>query len=87
MRDFLENRTDIAAVAKPKAQAPAAFKPPTLPQTSLASGLANAAATVAATTTDTDFPKIELKHDAEGRIREIIVTCRCGERSTLQCTY
>ena len=34
-----------------------------------------------------EFPKLELKHDAEGKIKEIVVICHCGERIVLQCTY
>lgn len=32
-------------------------------------------------------PNIELLHDAEGRISHIIVTCRCGDQTTLECNY
>lgn len=32
-------------------------------------------------------PQVELVHDAEGRISHILVTCRCGEKTTLQCNY
>ncbi len=32
-------------------------------------------------------PQVELVHDAEGRISHILVTCRCGEKTTLQCSY
>jgi len=31
-------------------------------------------------------PQIELV-EAEGRVQQIIVTCQCGERTVLDCTY
>ena len=30
---------------------------------------------------------IEMVPDAEGRVGHIVVTCRCGEKITLQCNY
>ncbi|MEI6035825.1 MAG: hypothetical protein WCS65_16285 [Verrucomicrobiae bacterium] len=36
---------------------------------------------------DEEFPKLEVKQDAQGRIKEIVVICHCGERIVLQCTY
>ncbi len=32
-------------------------------------------------------PQVELVADAEGRIGHIVVTCRCGEQTILQCSY
>lgn len=32
-------------------------------------------------------PQVEIVPDAEGRIGHIVVTCRCGEKITLQCNY
>lgn len=32
-------------------------------------------------------PQVELVPDAEGRIGHIVVTCRCGEQTILQCSY
>jgi hypothetical protein len=32
-------------------------------------------------------PKVEILPDAEGRVGHIVVTCRCGEKITLQCNY
>lgn len=32
-------------------------------------------------------PAVELVPDSAGRIGHIIVTCRCGEKITLQCNY
>ena len=32
-------------------------------------------------------PQIEMVPDAEGRVGHIVVTCRCGEKITLQCNY
>jgi hypothetical protein len=31
-------------------------------------------------------PQIELI-ETEGRVQQIVVTCRCGERTVLDCTY
>lgn len=32
-------------------------------------------------------PQVEIVPDAEGRVGHIVVTCRCGEKITLQCNY
>ena len=32
-------------------------------------------------------PEVEIIPDAEGRAGHIVVTCRCGEKITLQCNY
>jgi len=32
-------------------------------------------------------PQVELVPDADGRVGHIVVTCRCGEKITLQCNY
>ena len=32
-------------------------------------------------------PQVEIIPDAEGRAGHIVVTCRCGEKITLQCNY
>jgi len=76
MRDFLENRTVIASTSK--------VHPETLP--ALDSPLLHPSLRVAHTR-DQEFPKLELKHDTEGRIKEIVVICHCGERIVLQCNY
>jgi hypothetical protein len=73
MRDFLENRNVIGTGAS-KAQ-PESAGP--LLHHILRTGH----------TQDQEFPKLELKNDAEGKLREIVVTCHCGERIVLQCTY
>lgn len=31
--------------------------------------------------------QVEIVPDAEGRVGHIVVTCRCGEKITLQCNY
>ncbi len=31
--------------------------------------------------------QVEIIPDAEGRVGHIVVTCRCGEKITLQCNY
>lgn len=33
-----------------------------------------------------EAPQIELVH-GDGRIQQIIISCRCGERTVLDCTY
>lgn len=72
MRDFLENRTAIATSAQIPAQ-------PESPLLHHSLRLASAK--------HQEFPKLELNQDAEGKIKEIVVTCHCGERIVLQCTY
>lgn len=32
-------------------------------------------------------PQVDIVPDAEGRVGHIVVTCRCGEKITLQCNY
>jgi len=73
MRDFLENRPVVTS-ANVHLE-----KPPASPL--LHPGL------LCPSTRDQEFPKVEVKLDAEGKATEIVVTCRCGERIVLQCTY
>ena len=73
MRNFLENRPVIAA-KQDKMEVP------------IESPLLQACHQVVPTQSQ-EFPKLELKHDAEGKIKEIVVICHCGERIVLQCTY
>ena len=35
----------------------------------------------------TGEPQVEIVPDADGRVGHIVVTCRCGEKITLQCNY
>ena len=73
MRSFLENRTVIASKQdQPEKPADSPLLHPSLR---------------AAPSQNQEFPKVELKHDAEGKIKEIVVICHCGERIVLQCTY
>ncbi len=73
MRDFLENRPVVTSANLPQE------KPEASPL--LHPGLPCSSAR------DPEFPKVEVKLDAEGKTTEIVVTCRCGERIVLQCTY
>lgn len=34
-----------------------------------------------------EAPEVDLNYDAEGRVKEIRITCRCGEIITLRCVY
>jgi hypothetical protein len=74
MRDFLENRPVVAT----SAQAPM-IKPVDSP-------LLHPSLRIDSPQSQ-EFPKLELKKDAEGKIKEIVVHCHCGERVVLQCTY
>jgi len=74
MRDFLENRPAVAASAKIGKERPAD------------SPLLHHSLQIAPPQHQ-EFPKLELKHDADGKIKEIVVLCHCGERIVLQCTY
>lgn len=82
MRNFLENRTEITAAAKAKSVEKPSQEAKVLPHIPHAFSSIHPAAATAE-----DFPKVELKHDTQGRIREILITCRCGEQITLQCAY
>ena len=73
MRDFLENRAVVAA------KHDHVEKP-------IDSPLLHPSLRVAPEQSQ-EFPKLELKHDAAGKIKEIVVICHCGERIVLQCTY
>ena len=72
MRDFLENRTTIATSAR----IPVPVDSPLLHHSLRLSSAKHQ-----------ELPKLELNQDAEGRIKEIVITCHCGERTVLQCTY
>ena len=73
MRNFLENRPVIGSQHSQ-------------PEKPIDSPLVHASLQVAPAKNQ-EFPKLELKHDAEGKIKEIVVICHCGERIVLQCTY
>jgi hypothetical protein len=91
MKDFLTGRT---AIATTKADSnslgiPSSFPPisghpdtnaPAPTEDSTPESPAEAEACESA-------PNVELLHDAEGRISHIIVTCRCGDQTTLECNY
>ncbi len=82
MRNFLENRTEVTAAPKAKVGEKPSAEAKVLPH------IPHAFPSIApAPATDDDFPKLELKHDPQGRVREILITCRCGERITLLCNY
>jgi hypothetical protein len=73
MRDFLENRPVVAS-AKTGMEKP------------VESPLLHPGLRINSSQSQ-EFPKLDLKHDAGGRIQEIVVLCQCGERIVLQCTY
>lgn len=85
MRDFLSNRPKLdgdlpaSTPAPPPPAGLGALAGHALPS---AAGLANGTNGCAS-----DAPQVDLAYDAEGRVQEIRVTCRCGERITLRCTY
>ena len=74
MRDFLENRPVVATSAQAPIKKP--VDSPLLHHSLRIDSPQNQ-----------EFPKLELKKDAEGKIKEIVVHCHCGERVVLQCTY
>jgi hypothetical protein len=74
MRDFLENRPVVATSAKTGLEKP------------VESPLLHPSLRIDFPRCE-EFPKLDLKHDAEGKIQEIVVLCQCGERIVLQCTY
>ena len=73
MRNFLENRP-VIATKQDQPEKPIEA-PPLYPSLQVTPSQ------------NQEFPKLELKHDAEGKIKEIVVICHCGERIVLQCTY
>jgi len=91
MKDFLTGRT---AIATTKADSNPLVIPSSFPPIS---GHPETPAPASTEDSTTDSPseaetcqstsKVELLHDAEGRISHIIVTCRCGDQTTLECNY
>lgn len=82
MRDFLSNRPKIDDLPAGKA---------TLKPAGLAALASSALPAAAAGHSDhggaCETPKVDLSYDAEGRVQEIRITCRCGERIALRCVY
>jgi hypothetical protein len=85
MKDFLHDRPSLAPLkgfTLPVAPSPGALRAlhdatpaPTHPEANAPSGKCEGAE-----------PTVEIR-EANGRIEQIIVTCACGERITLQCAY
>jgi hypothetical protein len=74
MRDFLENRPVVATSAQSGKKKPEGSS--SLPRSNKIDAPPSH-----------EFPKLDLKHDAHGRIQEIVILCQCGERTVLQCHY
>lgn len=99
MKDFLEGRTPAANPASRKNPPPLPSSLPSLsslhdvsiaqdfPQENCDPADATAAAAPPSEPPPLPEPQLELVHDAQGRIGHIVVTCRCGEKTILQCNY
>ena len=94
MKDFLQGRPSVAST---RSSAPNITLPSNLPP--ISTGSANDVAlsedlsmtdqplAEASAETCQGEPQVEIIPDAEGRAGHIVVTCRCGEKITLQCNY
>jgi hypothetical protein len=58
--------------------------PPTVEQSSFEEPVANPIETPPCSNQE---PLVEAVPDAQGRIGHIVVTCRCGEQTIVQCNY
>lgn len=91
MRNFLDNRPKVAApTAHPEPATPShpQTSPTSLPSQGLSKILHPSTTVIHQHEPHpSDFPRIELSHDPQGRISEIRVHCRCGELITLRCIY
>lgn len=98
MKDFLQGRPSVAStrgVATP-VQLPSNLPPISQPASfqelsTTDSGVGNFGMEITdnpngSASCDTE-PQVEIVPDAEGRVGHIVVTCRCGEKITLQCNY
>jgi hypothetical protein len=96
MKDFLHGRPSVASN---RSSNTSISLPSNLPPISNGTGIEEPARKelplsaeageelVSTSKTCSEEPQIELVPDAEGRIGHIVVTCRCGEKITLQCNY
>lgn len=94
MKDFLQGRPSVAST---RSSAPNITLPSNLPPISTGSpSEANLTDDLAMSDQPLDDvaaescqgePQVEIIPDAEGRAGHIVVTCRCGEKITLQCNY
>ncbi|MCX7713004.1 MAG: hypothetical protein N2035_04980 [Chthoniobacterales bacterium] len=83
MRNFLDNRPKIPTPNTQHSQS----NPHTLPTQGLNKILPSSSIIHQTDTSHSEFPRIELSQDSEGRISEIRLHCRCGEMITLRCIY
>ena len=96
MKDFLHGRPNVASTrgSSPNITLPSNL-PPISPATaideSMSDDLANSndaeGALLNSVETCSGEPQVEIVPDAEGRVGHIVVTCRCGDKITLQCNY
>ena len=97
MKDFLQGRPEVAST---RSNGPSISLPSNLPPISSSLSLnespsqdsasrEHAAGLCSPLSNDANSrePQVEVVPDAEGRVGHIIVTCRCGEKITLQCNY
>ena len=92
MKDFLQGRVTLAhgPTKTASSDSPSHFPPITqnAPSDSLSISAAQALSLDPSRSDNCgQEPQIDLVHDSEGRIAHIIVTCRCGDKVTLQCNY
>lgn len=99
MKDFLEGRTPASHPATRKSPAPLPSSLPSLsslhdvsiaqdsPQENSETGGIPSEARPPCDSSALPEPQLEIVHDAQGRIGHIVVTCRCGEKTILQCNY
>lgn len=95
MKDFLQGRPSVAST---RSGAPNISLPSNLPPISNGIAIEEARLEDLSITDQTidevstpgacqSVPEVEIIPDAEGRAGHIVVTCRCGEKITLQCNY
>lgn len=96
MKDFLQGRPLSGSTSNRRMEAPASANhlPPINAPLPHPDSIPIQSAAIAAppfpesfTASDPSEPAVELVPDSAGRIGHIIVTCRCGEKITLQCNY
>jgi len=91
MKDFLTGRTAIATTKADSTPLgiPSSFPPILGHPENLALAPTEDSTSESPSEAETceSAPNVELLHDSEGRISHIIVTCRCGDQTTLECNY
>ena len=96
MKDFLHGRPSVASK---RSGGPSISLPSNLPPISTSTSLDEASTEDSELSagigedlginpgTCSAEPQVEIVPDAEGRVGHIVVTCRCGDKITLQCNY